>query len=97
MRYGMVVLVTVLALGFSGCAWSVGKKGVQASAGIASANATDEVQSEGFSEGGVDVVFEALRIAGRLAEAALRMPFSILQGAANGAAEPVQAALGAEE
>jgi hypothetical protein len=87
---GMLFLVCLLCV-FLGtaCAWSVGKKGIQASAGIARADAVNEVESEGFSEGGVEVASETVRILGDLAIAVLRMPFMALQGAADGALQPL--------
>lgn len=86
----MLLVIAALVLLFAvGCAGSLGKKGMQGSLGIATADATGEVESEGFSEGGVQVIGQGFALVGRLAEAALRMPFAVLQGAANGAAQPM--------
>ena len=86
---GVLVLVALIAGIGMGCAGSIGKKGLQISTGIATADASGEVTSQGFSEGGVEVVKEAIAVAGGLLEALLRIPLSALGGLAEGAVEPL--------
>ena len=66
-----VVIVIVLSLS-TGCAWSIGKKGLQSSTGIATANSEGDVSSQGFSEGGVEVMTHAIEAVSKFAVSILR-------------------------
>ncbi len=74
MKYIKIFVVMVIALSLStGCAWSIGKKGLQSSIGIATADSEGDVSSQGFSEGGAEVMTHAIEAVSSFAVSILRL------------------------